>query len=248
MRTLPILTAATSTLALTATASAATITVTPETPGVSGSPRVADDSPGARYGSTSLQNTNTASKAEVYLTPEALQFTTPVTMGDLASISYWTKGPLPSREDWFLHIYTNPEGTANDNAGWYGRRITHDTNAAVTGSGWRQSVVSAFTVTGGSVVDGGRKFTNDNRSDPFGYSIADPLPADIADDTIKFFTFSTNSGLNAADGDSLDALLDGLEVSLTNGESVLVDFAAVPEPASALALLAGGGLLLRRRR
>jgi len=113
---------------LTAGATAATttnITVLPTTPGVSTAtvtPVMADAAPGFSYGS--LANNGGATKSEIYLPPTAL-FSRGITIGEIASISYWTKNGVAqtgSAVDWALVIYTQPYAGDLSTPTWYGDR------------------------------------------------------------------------------------------------------------------------------
>jgi len=101
---------------------ARTFPVTPTTPtalsnvaGVTG-----DGAPG--FGSGSIKASGTP-KAELYFKPVDL-FGHAVTLGQIASVSYWTKKDTTHAvdvHDWFLAIYTDMY--AGQTGGWYGARI-----------------------------------------------------------------------------------------------------------------------------
>ena len=96
------------TVATAGAATSTTLVITPSSPvydsnnvvGVSG-----DAAPGYQYGSLA---SNGGAKTDMYFTPEAL-FGREVTLGEVASISYWTKkGSTHTVDtaDWYLAIYT----------------------------------------------------------------------------------------------------------------------------------------------
>lgn len=112
-------------LATTVAASAATFTVTPSSPGVFDSNNTigvaADFAPG--FPVSSIASNGTA-KTDAYFTPETL-FGRPVTVGEVAQISYWTKvGATHTADprDWFLAIYTKPYAGDVSRPTWYGDR------------------------------------------------------------------------------------------------------------------------------
>ena len=68
---------------------------------------------------------NGVAKTDMYFTPEAL-FLRPVTLGEVASMSYWTKtGEMHDVDprDWYIAIYTKPYAGDASSASWYGDRI-----------------------------------------------------------------------------------------------------------------------------
>jgi hypothetical protein len=68
-------------------------------------------------------------KSELYIASSSL-FSQAVTIGDIASISYWTnKGTTAADPDWTLLLYTKPENDGSDSASWYRTRLT-DTSTA----------------------------------------------------------------------------------------------------------------------
>jgi hypothetical protein len=102
-----------------------TITVTPSTPvfdanNVTGVPL--DNAPGFPFGSFA---SNGSGKTDMYFTPAAL-FGRAVTLGEIESISYWTKTGathVADFRDWYLVIYTVPYSGDVSSSTWYGDRI-----------------------------------------------------------------------------------------------------------------------------
>jgi hypothetical protein len=129
MKRSAILVAVVSTLILgaaVATAATATdLTVTPSTPVFDSNNVVGvanDAAPGFDYGSFA---SNGVAKTDMYFTPDAL-FARDVTLGEVASMSYWTKkGDTHAVDpaDWYLTIYTKPYAGDVSSATWYGDRI-----------------------------------------------------------------------------------------------------------------------------
>lgn len=82
-----------------------------------------DSAPGYSTGSFTPANT-TGPKSEIYISPNDL-FDREITLGDIKSISYWTKtSSIHSVDprDWYLVIYTKPYSD-QIGGGWYGTRI-----------------------------------------------------------------------------------------------------------------------------
>lgn len=82
-----------------------------------------DAAPGHAHGSFA---SNGSAKTDMYFTPEMLFGRSSVTLGQIASISYWTKkGTLHTADprDWYLTIYTKPYPGDVSTPTWYGDRI-----------------------------------------------------------------------------------------------------------------------------
>jgi len=100
-----------------------------------------DSAPGFGTGSFA---SNGVAKTDMYFAPEAL-FGREINLGEVASISYWTKkGTTHTQDivDWFLNIYTKPYGGQVGSAGWYGDRIGAEPYFSINlndpGSTWNQ--------------------------------------------------------------------------------------------------------------
>jgi hypothetical protein len=100
------------------------LTVLPTTTGVSPTitPIMMDAAPGFSYGS--FANNGGTTKSEIYLAPMSL-FGREITIGEIASISYWTKNSVAqigTQVDWALAIYTKPYTGDVSTPTWYGDR------------------------------------------------------------------------------------------------------------------------------
>lgn len=146
-----------------------------------------------------------------------------VTVGELASISYFTKKALSHVEepaDWFFQFYTDPyEGSPGST--WYGNRINSEPyfseNLTETPGSWNQWVTDAgmsnrlrfFDSSSGyfgSYTDG---FLSDLVSDPA-----------YASQGIMVFDVS----LGTAWAGSFSGYIDGLVIELTDGDVARINF------------------------
>jgi len=230
---------------------------------VDGAPAVGDPSLAA-VGNGSWQAGGVA-KTSVYLTPELLFGSgASFTVNDITDFSWQTNKTTSggSAPDWYLTIYTTPD-TVNDDASWYGRRLTFEglyaNNFATPANTWNTYQTGAGTnqVT---AYDG-------NRGGNFGFynaptladlqagaidwdqvansGVASSSPIDYGAEQVLFIVLETGSGWANGFTGNLDAF--SISVAGSINDSTLVDFEPVPEPAS-LGLLAAGGLMLARRR
>jgi uncharacterized repeat protein (TIGR01451 family) len=121
------------------------LTVTPSSSGVFDSNHVTgvsgDSAPGFASGSFASDGVD---KTDMYFTPEAL-FGHPVTIADVASVSYWTKKSTthnPDIVDWSFLLYTKPYAGDVSTPTWYGDRIGSEPyfaiNPADPGNTWNK--------------------------------------------------------------------------------------------------------------
>jgi hypothetical protein len=186
---------------------------------------------------------NTA--VEVYIDP-ATQFGTTFTIDDIADIRYWTKndGTNPSGVDFFMKIYTVPDGV-DDDATWYGRRLNAEpylsnnyTPVANTWVQWSaasslQNQLTWFDYnncgnygfygepTLGVLQAGPVTWTDYANAAP----TANPNPIDYGPETVLYFTIGTGSGWASFEG-----YLDAVEFELTNGDTYVFDLEGPADP------------------
>ncbi len=126
-----------------------------------------------------------------------------LTIGDLASITYYTKRPTgtPAGRDWWVQIYTRPKGPGmGDAASWYHSRYINNYDDHTSIGSWSQYS-----------TDVGMTFNEQTPPGPE-QTLAALKAADGAD-LIEMISIQTDSGWNGFDG-----YVDGVEITLTNGE------------------------------
>lgn len=158
-----------------------------------------------------------------------------LTIGDLASISYWTNRPggTPAGRDWWIQIYTRPTGSG-DNASWYHDRYINNYDDHTSTDVWTQYSTATGMTFNSNGLGGTGELTLAEMQVLFG------------SDLIEMISIQTDSGWNGFDG-----YLDGLEITLTNGNVGRVNFTEAPEPGTLAMLcvgLVGLGVARRRRR
>lgn len=139
-----------------------------------------------------------------------------LTLGDIASISYFTKRPsgTPAGRDWWIQIYTRWTGSG-DASSWYHDRFISNYNEHTSVDAWTQ-----YTTNGSMTF---------NLQTPVGpeQTLAQ-IQATEGSQLIEMISVQTDSGWNGFDG-----YIDGLVITLTNGKSARVSFDATstdPEP------------------
>jgi hypothetical protein len=231
-------------------------------PGYAGNSNVAGNAgtsaPGFPTGS--WQAPGTAQKSESYIPASAL-FSGPVTLNDIASISYWTnKATTAADVDWTFLIYT-AKTNSGDTGSFYHTRLNSEPYFSST------PVVPANTWHQWSSNDPNNpmRFYDAARSGTFG-TYGDPTLAQLqagpitwgnntqydyrtSADTISLFSLQTGS----AWANGFTGLVDGLTITLTNGDVGIVNLEAVPVPLPAaawagLTLIGGVGGLKGVRR
>jgi hypothetical protein len=238
-------------------------------PGDFGSTNVAGNGSSASgFPNSSWQSNATGanSKSELYI-PIGSLFSSPVTVGDLDSVSYWTNKPGDSGSvDWTFLIYTAKQGSG-DEASWYHTRLnsepyfTQTSNANDPSNTWHEW--SSNDPTNPML------FYDQGRSNSFG-TYTDPTLADLTAGSVTW-NGSGQSGASAdysgegislislqtgsAWGNGFTGLVDGVTITLKNGDTATVNLeaAVVPLPKAAyagLGLIAGIGVLggLKRRQ
>ncbi len=125
-----------------------------------------------------------------------------LTINDLASISYFTKRPAgtPAGRDWWITIYTRPLGPGmGDASSWYHAKFTNNYGSHTETDAWTQySTDSGMTFNGMTLA---------------------ALQGAAGGQLIEAITIQTNSGWNGFDG-----YVDGLEITLMNGNVGKVNF------------------------
>lgn len=155
-----------------------------------------------------------------------------LSIADLASISYFTKtgAAVPAGRDWWIQIYTRPDGV-DDARSWYGYKFTNNYNDHAHTGAWQQWS-----------TDAGMTFNLDGSAVELTLA---SLVADYGNELVEMISVQTDSGWNGFDG-----YLDGLEITLTNGSVGRVNFEgverSVPEPG--MLWLLGTGMLLAAGR
>jgi len=213
-------------LAVSASAQTTVVALPADASGVVGS-----NNPAPGYSSGSWEanaSAGTGNKSEYYI-PASSLFSSPVTVGDIASISYFTNKPgNGGSPDWSFYMYTSPTGT-DDSASWYHSRLTSEpyfSNATVASNTWHQ------WSSGGSnpmlFYDGPRSGTAGTYTDPTlaGIQSGTYLSHNYNNETVNLFSMQTGS----AWGLGFTGLLDGLKITLNNGAVGIVNFEAVPAP------------------
>ncbi|MHB8974523.1 MAG: hypothetical protein ACYC3X_29330 [Pirellulaceae bacterium] len=179
-----------------------------------------------------------------YYVPTSLTGSGSVSTSELTSLSYWTMRNTPHTDpnmDWFVQIYTTPTGTG-DAASWYHSKYIGSTGThgfADDNSTWTQWSTGA---TGPQSLEFA-KYNFNTLSGGWGTlgAVAEST------ETILYISLQTASPWNGFDG-----YVDGLSFILA-GNTVNVDLAAVPEPASMavwglLGLVVAGCGMWRRKR
>jgi hypothetical protein len=156
-----------------------------------------------------------------------------LTVGDLASISLWTKS---TDHNWWFTIYTMPQGDGQDSASWYDSRL-HAYPGAVTPD-WTEWNTSTA----------GELLFNDTKRGLYSMSLSalagGTTSHNYSAETIRMLTIQSDSGWDGFEGQ-----IDGLTIKLNDGSVGKVNF-EVPDTGMTLSLLglsvAGLGALRRK--
>jgi hypothetical protein len=248
-----ILIAAVAAMASGVQAASTTVTLLPGA-AVNTSGNAGTSAPG--FGTGSWQAPGAGAKQEAYVPVGAL-FSGSVTIDDIASISYWTnKGTTAADVDWTFLIYTAKTGSG-DTGSFYHSRLNSEPYFTNTPS------VTANTWHEWSTNDPSNPMTfyDQARSGNFG-TYADPTLGDLqagsvtwannaqydyGSDTVSLFSLQTGSAWS----NGFTGLVDGVTITLKNGDVGRINLEAVPAPASVvggLALLGGLGLVSALKR
>lgn len=236
-------------------ASASALLAYPDTPALSDSQgtvvgNTTESAPG--FGSQSWQATG--AKTNFYVTPQDLFGTSNVTVGQVASMSYWSNTTnSPGTANWNLYIYTVPDGSSSNSQSWYKSRLI--ATPAAGAPGWDQWTTETGATAPATAIDfsdpdrnAGNYATNITWGNITSGTVtwaSSGTARDYSNETVKYFSLQTDSGAHSFTG-----LLDGFQVSLTSGATGSVNFEAAPEPGT-WALMLGAGLVglgfVRRR-
>jgi len=202
-------------------------------------PRVNMGDAPSGYGLTSWQGPATGKTnwhARYLLDGDALSTLFPadaatMTVGDLASISYYTKRPAgtPAGRDWWVHVYTRPTGSG-DKSGWYHDRFINNYADHTDIGSWTQYS-----------TDTGMTFQSNGWGGPV-MTLAEFI-TNHGTEEIEMVSIQTNSAW-----DGFDGYIDGLEIELLNGNVGQANLEGpVPEPAG-LGLIGIALLAVRKKR
>ena len=151
----------------------------------------------------------------------------PVTVSELDNLSYFTN--WVSGANWQVKIYTAP--VDGEDTSWYRNRFNF--NRAPDATGWNQTDIDALGVDWIH-----NKTSNASLHD----QTLDYVKTTYGSEVIMWIDVIAGYMTDSPAGDTY---LDGIEISLTNGDIANVNL--VPEPTT-MVLLGLGGLLLRRKK
>lgn len=218
-----------------------TFVVTPESAGIFGTGQtgqpeggnqvvgVVDDSaPDFRFGSFASNGTL---KTDMYLTPEML-FGREVKLGEVAYMSYWTKKGTTHAvdpKDWYLVIYTKPYA-GQLGGGWYGVRLGlepyYAMNLAAPAGEWNMWSTSRFSPNQLRVYESTYNYFG-SYNDPSWETLLGMMSRPgsrgpgVAYATQPVLAFSLHTASNWS---GFVGQVDGLEIHLSDGSSVRVNF------------------------
>jgi len=195
-----------------------------------------DAAPGFPSGSFA---SNGIAKTDMYFTPDAL-FLREVTLGEVASMSYWTKKGnthVVDPADWFLAIYTKPYAGDASSATWYGDRIGTEPYFSINlddpvdewnqwTTGGPDNQLRFFESTAGAP---GANFGSYTDPDWATFVAGNALSGDpYAGHEILYFSVQTGSAWAAG----FTGQVDGLRIELTDGSVATINFENPTPPAS----------------
>jgi hypothetical protein len=186
----------------------------------------ADYAPGFAPGSWQASATVAGQKSEYYISPQAL-FGRDVNIGELSSISYFTKKNTThtvNTADWYINIYTKPDANLPIHGSWYGNRIGSEPyfsqNLLDPCNTWNQWVTGAGQNNRLRFFDSTNNLYFGSYTDGF---LSD-LTANAAYKNQKILSFSVQTGSAWANG--FTGLVDGLKIKLTDESVGQVNFVA----------------------
>jgi hypothetical protein len=165
-------------------------------------------------------------KSEYYVSPQAL-FGRDVNIGELSSISYFTKKNTThtvNTADWYINIYTVPDTNLPVHGSWYGNRIGSEPyfsqNLLDPCNTWNRWVTPEGQNNRLRFFDSTNNLYFGSYTDGF---LSD-LIANVAYKNQKILLFSVQTGSAWANG--FTGLVDGLSIQLTSGDIGQVNFVA----------------------
>jgi hypothetical protein len=210
-----------------------------------------DSAPGFPFGSFASDG---IAKTDMYFTPETL-FGREVTLGEIASISYWTKTGSThdiAPCDWFLNIYTK-RYAGQLGGSFYGVRVgtepylsENQVDPANTWNQWTTSGPTNYLRFFESTYGYFGSYT-DPHYDAFvtGNSLAGDRGPGVPYATQPILFFSPQTSSNCAAG--FTGQIDGLRIQLTDGSFATINFEAANQTATTAAACKNGGWMTRYR-
>ena len=161
------------------------------------------------------------------------QSANPMTVSEIADISWWTKNEVVGGRDWQIKVYTQGPSASI----WYTTRININHGEA-TDTNWHQWSMTANGVS--SIHD---KASNSYLPDNDSNDEWSEIIAAYGAEEIKYIDVIAGY---ATASPPVNSFLDGITIYRDNGDVANIDL--VPEPASLLLLILGGFMAMSRRR
>jgi hypothetical protein len=189
-----------------------------------------DSAPGFAHGSLASDGSG---KTDIYITPEML-FGHGITLGDIDSMSYWTKkssNHVVDPTDWFVNIYTKPYIGDISTPSWYGDRIGTEPYFAVN----LNDPANTWNMWSTGSIDNQLRFFESTAGAPgatFG-SYTDSTWSDfVAGTALSGQAYATQSVLfispqtGSTNANGFTGQIDGLTIILKDGSVATVNFEA----------------------